>query len=142
MATKPKTKTAAPQSAPVERFDFLNPLDGKTYSLPPFDKTLVVDRISEFVDQLPPLPSMYDALASDNPSAYQDALNARREGVAWLQTMTVVKTLDAHLPDADDPAKAAIIANVNVGDFAFIYKVYTDWVKASGGKVENEQGEG
>lgn len=125
----------------VEPFEFLNPLDGKTYTLPPFNKDLSVDRVTEFVDTLPPLPSIYETLASDDPDAFSIAVDARQSRLTWLQTMSVVKTIDAHIPDPDDPAKAAIIANINAMDFGFLYKMFTDWLAAAGEKAEDPEGE-
>lgn len=131
MATKPKT---------VQGFEFLNPLDGKTYTLPPYDQSLYADKISEFEDSIPEVPDPWTLLTTLTPDEQQSAIDASQRRLSLLRTMAVLTTLDNHMPE-DDPAKAAIIANVNAADFAFIFKVFSDWVNAYGGKVRDDLGE-
>ena len=125
-----------------ERFEFLNPLDGETYSLPAYRKELYEDRVTEFEDAIPAVPDAWTLLTELTPDEQQASIDATQQRLSLLRTMSVLKTLDNHLPDTDDPAKAAIIANVNAGDFAFIFKVFNEWVKASGGQVQEDLGEG
>lgn len=126
----------------VGEFKFLNPLDGQTYTLPPYQRALYVDRITEFQDTIPEVPDAWTLLTALSPDEQEAAINASHGRLSLLRTMSVLKTLDNHLPDPEDPAKAAIIANVNAGDFAFIFKVFTDWVTAAGEQVEEDLGEG
>lgn len=135
--TTPKNKV----TKPVDGFEFLNPLDGKTYTLPPFDKTLVVRRVNEFKDTIPAVPTLYEALSSGDPDAYEKALNASQRRLGWLRTMTIIDTLDAHIPDSDDPAKAAIIANVNLQDLPFLYDLWRRWTDGFAEEVEIQVGE-
>lgn len=127
---------------PTEGFQFLNPLDGKTYTLPPYEASLYADRVTEFEDSIPPIPDPWTMLTELGPDEQQAALDASQHRLSLLRTMSVLKTLDNHLPDAEDPAKQAIIANVNAADFAFIFKVFNEWVAAYGGKVTEDLGEG
>lgn len=135
--TTPKNKV----TKPVESFDFLNPLDGKTYTLPPFDETLVVRRVNEFKDTIPAVPTLYEALSSGDPDAYAKAIDASQRRLGWLRTMTIIDTLDAHIPDPDDPAKAAIIANVNLQDLPFLYDLWRRWTDGFAEEVEIQVGE-
>ena len=135
--TTPKAK--APK--PVEAFKFLNPLDGETYELPPFDKELVVGRVNEFKDTIPPIPTMYEALSSGDPDMHRKALDASQMRLGWLRTMTMIDTIDAHIPDADDPAKKAIIANINLQDFPFLYDLWRRWTDGFAEEVEVKVGE-
>lgn len=125
----------------VEGFQFLNPLDGETYTLPPYNQELYADRVTEFEATIPELPDPWTLLTALDPDEQQAAIDASQQRLSLLRTMSVLKTLDNHLPDADNPAKAAIIANVNAADFAFIFKMFNEWVAASGGMVKADVGE-
>ena len=126
----------------VGEFKFLNPIDGETYTLPPYQKALYADRITEFVDTIPEVPDMWTLLTELSPDDQQARIDASQHRLSLLRTMSVLKTLDNHLPDPEDPAKTAIIANVNAADFALIFKVFNDWVASAGEKVEEDLGEG
>lgn len=126
----------------VGEFQFLNPLDGQAYTLPPYQRALFEDRIIQFEDSIPPVPDPWTMLTVLSPDEQDAALDASQRQLSRLRTMSVLKTLDNHLPDPDDPAKAAIIANVNAADFAFIFKIFKDWVASAGEKVEEGPGEG
>lgn len=123
-------------------FEFLNPLDGNRYTLPPYDKELFADKVTEFADTIPEIPDPWTMLTTLSPEEQEATIAASQERISLLRTMSVLSTLDNHLPAGDDPTKAAIIANVNASDFGFIWKVFKDWVAAAGEQVEDEPGEG
>lgn len=125
-----------------DRFEFLNPLDGNTYTLPPFDRALFADKIAEFEETIPEVPDPWTMFTKLSPDEQLAKIVAHDDRLGLLRTMSVLSTLDNHLPKTDDPAKAAIIANVNASDFAFVWKLYKEWVAASGEQVDESLGEG
>jgi hypothetical protein len=128
------------QQKAVDFFEFLNPLDGEKYTLPPYQQALYADKIEEFADTIPELPDAWTMFTTMSPDQQEAAIDASQRRLSLLRTMSVLKTLDNHLPE-DTPAKAAIIANVNARDFAFIFKVFNEWAASAGEKVEDVPGE-
>lgn len=124
-----------------ERFEFLSTIDGQTYTLPPFDKTLIAEPTEEQLASIPPMPTMYEALTSNDPHMFDKALNEHQRALGWLQLMVITKTLDAHMPD-DDPSKDAIVAMVNGKQIPAVRDLYVAWAQAAGEVVEDERGEG
>lgn len=138
--TTPPIEEAGP--TPKTPFEFLNPLDGKKYTLPPFDKSLLFDAMLGHEDEIEPVPPASVFYSKKfTPKGRRDFIAEQQHRLTEFQVTTMLETFDAHLPDADDPAKAAIIANVNALDFAFLFKVYLEWVGESGVE-EDTPGEG
>lgn len=142
MATKPK------ETAPVAAFEFLSPLDGKTYTLPPFDATKVVtiDDLASAHPEFIPTVSLTDALLADDPKVGMASLDAPIHAVNVLMKSAILKTLRNHM-DADDPAWLALKNLIDNGpdgkpDFEMVAKVFTDWRAASGEVVTDTVGEG
>jgi len=130
------------EATPLGGFEFLSPLDGKKYVLPKFDQTKYVDRLTEHLDTLPPLPSFYEALSGNDPHALKKALTERQEAIGTLNLMTLVSTFNEHLPDRTNPAQSAIVALIEATEFKFLFKLFREWRQASGEEVENPEGEG
>ena len=120
--------TAHPK--PVDGFEFLNPLDGGTYSLPPYETGKFADEIAahpEFV----PMISLSDALLNDDPQVGLDSLNEPTRALNVLMKRSIVKTLRNHL-DADDPAWVALKALIDAFEFEILSKIFIDWRKHYG----------
>lgn len=130
-------------SEPDKSFEFLSPLDGQTYKLPPYDKALFFDAAEGHLDELPQLPPAAEFYSKKfTPKTRREYLQEQHQVFAELQLTSVFETFDAHIPD-DDPASAAIIALMNANEFAFLMKVFSEWVTASGEEeVGSEAGEG
>jgi len=128
---------------PDKSFEFLSPLDGQTYKLPPYDKALFFDASEGHLDELPQLPPAAEFYSKKfTPKTRREYLEEQHRVFAELQLTSVFETFDAHVSD-DDPASAAIIALMNANEFAFLMKVFSEWVAASGGQeVGSEAGEG
>lgn len=127
MATKPEI---------VEAFEFLNPLDGNTYTLPPFDATKFADEVSAHPEFIPTV-SLTDALLADDPQVGMDSLNEPMKALNVLMKRSIVKTLRNHL-EATDPAWLALTALIDGFEFEVLAKVFTEW-RAHYGDVEAEQ---
>lgn len=126
MATKKTPDT-------VEPFEFLSPLDGQTYTLPPFDATKFADEVAAHPDYIPDV-SLTDALLADDPQVGMDSLNEPMRRLNVLMKRAVVKTLRNHL-DADDPAWLALRALIDAFEFDVLGKIFTEW-RAHYGDVE------
>jgi hypothetical protein len=149
--TTDKTTTTTSTSK-VAPFKFLSPIDGKEYTLPPYDPALWVDDFGKHKDTFIPKVTMTDALLADDPQEGMDLLKEPMKRINTLLTRSVVKTLKNHLPDADDgtqhPSWTALEAIINAYDFAALSKIMMEWrehygVEETATEQEvNEQGEG
>lgn len=111
--------------APTEPFEFLNPLDGNTYTLPPYDAEKFADEVSAHPDFIPKV-SLADALLEDDPKAGMDYLNEPVRALNVLMKRSIVKTLRNHL-EVDDPAWLALKALIDAFEFQVLTKVVTEW---------------
>lgn len=133
---------AAPKKAtvvPIERFEFLNTVDGETYTLPPYDAEKFVDELKDHADFIPKA-SLTDALLDPDPQAGLDSLNAPARAINVLMKRAMLKTLRNHLEDTD-PAWLALTALVDASEFDVLEKIFLDWRKASGDIVGDGPGE-
>ena len=126
-----------------DRFEFLSPLDGKTYTLPRYNKELFFDASEGHVDEIPVIPPAAEFYSKKHTPASRRTL-IREQGQVFMefQLTSMIETFDAHLPDADDPAKAAIIALVNAVEWAPLFKIFNEWAAASNEEVVDGMGEG
>lgn len=122
-------------STPTDLFEFLSPLDGETYSLPPFDAAKFADEVAAHRDYVPEV-SLTDALLADDPETGMDSLNEPMRRLNVLMKRSVVKTLRNHL-DVDDPAWLALKALIDAFEFDVLGKIFVDW-RAHYGDVEGE----
>jgi hypothetical protein len=122
------------------QFEFLNPLDGKTYTLPPYDAEKWSDEIAAHPDFVPKV-SLTDALLADDPKVGLDSLNKPLEAMNVLVKRSIVKTLRNHL-EGDDPAWLALKELIDTGEFEVLAKVFTEWQAASGEGLSDPAGEG
>jgi hypothetical protein len=133
MATKATPVVPAP--SPTDRFEFLNPLDGQTYSLPPFDAEKFSDEVAMHKDFIPEI-SLTDALLAEDPTVGMDSLNEPMRALNVLMKRAIVKTIRNHV-DEDDPAWGAIRGLIDGFEFDVLGKIFSDWRVASG-DVEDE----
>jgi hypothetical protein len=123
----------------TDLFEFLNPLDGNTYTLPPFDPEKAVDEV-ELHPEFIPTVSMTDALLADDPQVGLDSLNEPLKALNVLMKRSIVKTLRNHLA-ADDPAWGALRALIDAYEFEMLGKVFTEWRTHYGETKAVEPGE-
>lgn len=128
------------KNEPAGAFEFLNPLDGNTYTLPPFDPEKFADEVAEHPDFIPTV-SMTDALLADDPKVGLDSLSEPMQALNVLMKRTVVKTLRNHL-EADDPAWLALKGLIDAFEFDVLAKVFTEWQKFYGAEAAEPLGEG
>ena len=124
---------------PVDGFEFLNPLDGNTYSLPSYDATKFVDEVSAHPEFIPAI-SLTDALLEDDPQTGMDSLNEPMRALNVLMKRSIVKTLRNHL-EADNPAWLALKALIDNYEFDVLGKVFTEWRVAAGDEATDQVGE-
>lgn len=113
------------KNSEVAPFEFLSPLDGNTYTLPPYDPEKFVDEFKNHPDFIPKV-TFSDALLADDPQVGLDLLDKPRQAVNVLVTRGIVKTLQNHVAD-DDPAWAALKALMDAAEFDVLAKVFTEW---------------
>jgi hypothetical protein len=124
---------------PSTAFEFLSPLDGKTYTLPPYDPEKFVDEVGTHFESVPKI-SLSEALLADDPLAGLESLNEPARALNVLMKAAIVKTLRKHLK-AKDPAWLALRTLIDKGEFDVLGKVFFDWQKfygAAGVDVEGE----
>ena len=123
----------------VGEFKFLNPIDGETYTLPPFVADKFADEVSAHPEFIPTI-SLTDALLEDDPKAGMDSLNEPMRALNVLMKRSIVKTLRNHL-EAEDPAWLALKSLIDNYEFDVLGKVFTEWRAASGEEVVDPVGE-
>lgn len=128
------------QKKTADAFEFLNPLDGKTYALPPFDADKFADEVAAHPDYIPQV-TLSDALLADDPQQGMDSLNEPMRALNVLMKRSIVKTLRNHLED-DDPAWGALKSLIDGLEFDVLAKVFTEWRSRSEGVEADPLGEG
>lgn len=134
------TKKAVKATEAVEPFEFLNPIDGNTYTLPPFDAEKYADEMAAHPEFIPEV-SLTDALLADDPQVGMDSLNAPMRALNVLMKRAIVKTLRNHL-DEDDPTWLALKTLIDALEFEVLAKIFTEWRAHSGDVEEEPLGEG
>jgi len=124
----------------IEPFEFLNPLDGNTYTLPPYDAEKFADEVSAHPDFIPTV-SLTDALLADDPQVGMDSLNEPMKALNVLMKRSIVKTLRNHL-EADNPAWLALKGLIDKFEFEVLAKVFTEWQTHYGKGTVDPLGEG
>lgn len=126
---------------PDTPFSFLSPLDGKTYTLPPFDPEKVIDEVTAHADDFVPKVTLTDALLADDPKQGMALLEEPMKALNVLMKRSVVKTVRAHLTD-DDPAWHALRELIDRAEFDALGKIFTEWQAHYAFEEENAAGEG
>lgn len=121
-------------------FEFLNPLDGETHTLPPFEAEKFADEVSTHPEFIPTI-SMTDALLADDPQVGMDSLNEPMKALNVLMKRSIVKTLRNHL-EAEDPAWLALKALIDKFEFEVLAKIFTEWRAHYGESEDTPMGEG
>jgi hypothetical protein len=124
---------------PTGAFEFLSPLDGETYTLPPYDPEKFVDEVGKHFEGVPK-PTLSEALLADNPLDGIKTLEVPAQSFNVLMKAAIFKTLRKHLK-ASDPAWLALKALVDKGEFDMLGKVFFDWQKFYGAVVVDVEGE-
>jgi len=108
-----------------EQFQFLNPVDGNTYTLPPYDPEKVSQEFVTHADYIPKV-DLTEALLADDP-AEGDAM-LRKPMQAWntLFKRVIIRTLRNHL-EIDDPAWLALKSLTDAAEWDVLAKVFADW---------------
>lgn len=109
----------------IAPFEFLSPLDGNTYTLPPYNADLWADEVSAHADFIPKV-SLTEALLADDPTIGMETLNEPQRALNVLMKRSVVKTLRNHL-EVTDPAWVALKALIDGFEFDVLGKVFTEW---------------
>lgn len=106
-------------------FEFLNPLDGTTYTLPPYVGEKFADEVSAHPEFIPQI-SLTDALLADDPQVGMDSLNEPQKALNVLMKRSIVKTLRNHL-EPTDPAWLALKNIIDKFEWDVLTKVFVDW---------------